>query len=113
MFGFVGSDVHQKLVQLECLRKGGASDNYVTIEHMILYEKENGVFESDKTGNGCRTLLRLHRALGERGSGRTAVPRYTAPFGDLMLSFWARGSPFFVSFSTMFFFCHGTGLSKM
>ena len=65
VFGFVGSDVHQKLVQLECLRKGGASDSYLTVESMILYEKENGIFESDKAGNGCRTLLRLHRALGE------------------------------------------------
>ena len=65
VFGFVGSDVHQKLVQLQCLRKGGAADSYVTIEQMIIYEKENGIFESDKTGNGCRTLLRLHRALGK------------------------------------------------
>ncbi|XP_037075912.1 ceramide-1-phosphate transfer protein-like [Pollicipes pollicipes] len=63
VFGFVGSDVQQKLVQLECLRKSGAAESYVTVQAMMDYEKNNGILESDKAGNGCRTLLRLHRAL--------------------------------------------------
>lgn len=65
VFGFVGSDVQQKLVQLECLRKGGAGEHYATVQQMMSWERESGLLESDKAGNGCRTLLRLHRALGQ------------------------------------------------
>jgi len=63
VFHFVGSDVQAKVSQLECLRLGGAGQHYTTLAAMIAYERKEGVLESDKTGNGCRTLLRLHRAL--------------------------------------------------
>ena len=62
-------DVLQKLMQLDCLRKGGAGTSYVTIEGMLEYETAGGQVAGDD--GGWRLLLRLHRSLGmaevERG----------------------------------------------
>ena len=57
-------DVLQKLVQLDCLRKGGAGTSYTTIEAMMEYETAGDQLTLNSAGNGCRTLLRLHRSLG-------------------------------------------------
>jgi len=59
----LSADVRQKLVQLDCLRKGGAGTSYSTAEAMMEYETTGGLLTEDRTGNGCRTLLRLHRTL--------------------------------------------------
>ena len=64
VFGPLARDVLQKLVQLDCLRKGGAATSYVTAESMMEYETAGDQLTLNSAGNGCRTLLRLHRNLG-------------------------------------------------
>nr|XP_002129818.1 ceramide-1-phosphate transfer protein [Ciona intestinalis] len=68
-FTFVSSDVVEKVGILRDFRKSSNKEHYETIEKMILFEKENKLvnFKSAPsktvTAYGCRTLLRLHRAL--------------------------------------------------
>ncbi|XP_043238894.1 ceramide-1-phosphate transfer protein-like [Amphibalanus amphitrite] len=57
-------DVLQKLLQLDCLRKGGAGTSYATVEGMIEFETAGGELGGDDIGGGgCRLLVRLHRNL--------------------------------------------------
>jgi hypothetical protein len=63
VFGFVASDVQSKLDILEEFRKGDHKDDFETVETMILYEKRENLLDNPKYVSGCRTLLRLHRAL--------------------------------------------------
>lgn len=63
VFTFVSSDVEKKIAILQ--RKiADNPDNYMSLQIMIKYETENdhAIIHADKE-NGCRTLLRLHRAL--------------------------------------------------
>ena len=63
VFGFVSSDLRQKIDALqELLSKD--EQNYQSIKIMIQHEKENNLLESKDYSNGTRTLLRLHRGLG-------------------------------------------------
>ena len=64
VFAPLARDVLQKLVQLDCLRKGGAGSSYATAEGMVEYETAGDQLTLNSAGNGCRTLLRLHRNLG-------------------------------------------------
>jgi hypothetical protein len=61
VFSFVASDVHEKLKILKTFLQSEEKGHYQDVETMAKYETENKVVK--KPGNGCRTLLRLHRAL--------------------------------------------------
>jgi len=63
VFGFIASDVKQKLEILETYRSGPNGDSYANVESMLTYEKESGHLKTNKNGNASRTFLRLHRAL--------------------------------------------------
>ena len=63
VFSFVSTDLKQKIDLLqELINKN--EENYMTIKSMIEYEKENKLLENGNYTNGARTLLRLHRGLG-------------------------------------------------
>lgn len=68
VFGFITKDVVNKVQILVGFMNGGAnSSQYVTVQSMVQYELQNQLVDLKKTGihpeSGCRTLLRLHRAL--------------------------------------------------
>lgn len=65
VFGFVSSDLKNKIEILETLRKKEEMDKkFETISSMIDFEKENGLLNKNDYVSGSRTLLRLHRGLG-------------------------------------------------
>ncbi|CAG0918174.1 unnamed protein product [Notodromas monacha] len=60
LFGFVASDVRDKC---DILKKYLTEvEHYSSVEGMIEYEMAEDLITADAT-NGCRTLLRLHRAM--------------------------------------------------
>ncbi|XP_051516158.1 ceramide-1-phosphate transfer protein-like [Myxocyprinus asiaticus] len=67
MFSFISSDVVSKIKIMENFLSGENGSHYVTIQSMVNYELENDLVDLTNRGNhpesGCRTLLRLHRAL--------------------------------------------------
>jgi len=65
VFGWVGSDVWAKIVQLEKYLAGDEKEHYQNIKSMIDYEVEHDLIKTKKKDDpsGSRTLLRLHRAL--------------------------------------------------
>ncbi|WAR13851.1 CPTP-like protein [Mya arenaria] len=63
VFGFVKSDVDEKIEILQEFRKSDIGDKYKTIQGMIEYEVETKTTNNKKKASGARTLLRLHRAL--------------------------------------------------
>lgn len=67
VFSFISKDVVSKIQILENLLTGENGSHYVTVQSMVKYELENDLVDITKRGNypesGCRTLLRLHRAL--------------------------------------------------
>jgi len=65
VFGWVGSDVWAKIVQLEKYLAGEEKEHYQNIKAMIDYEVEHDLIKTKKKDDpsGSRTLLRLHRAL--------------------------------------------------
>lgn len=67
VFSFISKDVVSKVQILENLLTGENGSHYVTVQSMVKYELENNLVDITKRGNhtesGCRTLLRLHRAL--------------------------------------------------
>jgi len=65
VFGWVGSDVYNKVVQLEKYLASDKKEHYRTVKSMIAYEVENNLIKTKKKDDpsGSRTLLRLHRAL--------------------------------------------------
>lgn len=61
---FVQSDVKDKLSILTRYSQGTAHEHYQTVQGMVQYEVTNGITTvKGKPPSGCRTLLRLHRAL--------------------------------------------------
>jgi len=62
VFGFVSSDLKEKIQTLEMLLENDPV-NFQTIKQMINYEKENNLLKKKKYVSGSRTLLRLHRGL--------------------------------------------------
>lgn len=67
VFGFVSSDVKSKIEILEELRLSSneSSDKFTTFHAMMEYEKTTGLLNKSDYVSGSRTLLRLHRGLGE------------------------------------------------
>jgi len=65
VFGWVGSDVYNKIVLLEKYMTGDKKEHYQTVKSMIDYETKNNLIKTKKKDDpsGSRTLLRLHRAL--------------------------------------------------
>ncbi|KAK4310479.1 hypothetical protein Pmani_017965 [Petrolisthes manimaculis] len=59
-FQFVATDVSAKVELLEKLLAGSSGKHYTNIQSMVKYEMDNNLLT---TNLGCRTLLRLHRAL--------------------------------------------------
>lgn len=67
VFGFVSSDVKSKIEILEDFRHSSneSADKFITFNAMMEYEKTTGLLNKSDYVSGSRTLLRLHRGLGE------------------------------------------------
>lgn len=65
VFGFVSSDVKSKIEVLEEFRRKENNEKFVTFNAMLTYEKTTGLLNKSDYVSGSRTLLRLHRGLGE------------------------------------------------
>lgn len=63
VFGFVGSEIGGKMEILEQLVN--KDNHFQTMKEMVNYEMENGLLQHRSYISGSRTLLRLHRGLGE------------------------------------------------
>ena len=64
LFGFVAADLEKKILVLEAFRSSPSRDKYKVVQTMITFELSNGSANSGKANpSGCRTLLRLQRAL--------------------------------------------------
>ena len=64
VFGFTNKDINEKITILKAHNEGPAADKYKSIQSMVEYEVSNKITETKADlPNGCRTLLRLHRAL--------------------------------------------------
>ncbi|KAM7405209.1 hypothetical protein PAMP_012489 [Pampus punctatissimus] len=67
VFGFISKDAVNKIQILVNYLNGENRCQYVTFQLMVKYELENELVDLTKRGShpesGCRTLLRLHRAL--------------------------------------------------
>ncbi|CAN9515649.1 unnamed protein product [Ophioblennius macclurei] len=67
VFGFISKDAVSKIQILVGLLNGENASQYSTIQSMVKYELDNELVDLTKRGahpdSGCRTLLRLHRAL--------------------------------------------------
>lgn len=66
VFGFVSSDVKEKVEILEKLRKhADHGERFETVRKMMDYERDGNLLAKKDYVSGSRTLLRLHRGLGE------------------------------------------------
>lgn len=66
IFGFVCSDVKSKVEILEEYRDNKeVSEKFETVKKMIHYERDKELLSKKDYVSGSRTLLRLHRGLGE------------------------------------------------
>lgn len=65
VFSFVSSDLKSKIETLELLRRQENENQFESFVAMIEYEKSNGLLTKNGYVSGSRTLLRLHRGLGE------------------------------------------------
>ncbi|XP_062248041.1 ceramide-1-phosphate transfer protein [Platichthys flesus] len=67
IFGFISKDASSKILILVGHLNGENGSQYATIQSMVKYELEKDLVDVTKRGihqeSGCRTLLRLHRAL--------------------------------------------------
>lgn len=67
VFGFISKDAVGKIQILVNFLNGENGSQYATIQSMVKFELDNKLVDVEKTGifpeSGCRTLLRLHRAL--------------------------------------------------
>lgn len=63
VFGFVNSDVVEKVDILVEYRRSDLGEHYRTVQGMIEYEISTNTTNNKKKASGARTLLRLHRAL--------------------------------------------------
>ena len=64
LFGFVAADLERKILVLEALRSSLLRDKYEVVQTMVTHELNNGSANSTRRNpSGCRTLLRLQRAL--------------------------------------------------
>ncbi|KFW97068.1 Ceramide-1-phosphate transfer protein, partial [Phalacrocorax carbo] len=67
IFSFVSKDVVAKVQIMESYCRGEQREKYVSLQSMVEHERATGLVDGQKrTGrpdSGCRTVLRLHRAL--------------------------------------------------
>ena len=63
MFAFVVRDVHDKLETLKKCLDSSDGEHYESILSMIKYETNHPHWGQKSTPMGCRTMLRLNRAL--------------------------------------------------
>ncbi|KAM4610165.1 ceramide-1-phosphate transfer protein [Polymixia lowei] len=67
VFTFISKDAVNKVQVLVNYLNSDNGSHYITIQSMVKYELENELVDLTKRGShpesGCRTLLRLHRAL--------------------------------------------------
>uniref|UniRef100_A0A182JN07 Glycolipid transfer protein domain-containing protein n=1 Tax=Anopheles atroparvus TaxID=41427 RepID=A0A182JN07_ANOAO len=63
VFGFVSSDVKEKVEILEKLRSKENAESFLTIRTMMEYEQGSNLLSKKDYVSGSRTLLRLHRGL--------------------------------------------------
>ncbi|XP_053173822.1 ceramide-1-phosphate transfer protein [Scomber japonicus] len=67
VFGFISKDAVNKIQILVNHMNDENGSQYITVQSMVKYELENELVDLTKRGShpesGCRTLLRLHRAL--------------------------------------------------
>lgn len=67
VFGFISKDAVSKIQILVNYMNGENASHYATVQSMVKYELDNNLVDVNKKGShpesGCRTLLRLHRAL--------------------------------------------------
>lgn len=69
VFSFISKDVVAKLQIMERLRSIPQSEHYASLQSMVAYEVSNKLVDMDHRSHprhphsGCRTVLRLHRAL--------------------------------------------------
>ncbi|XP_053498861.1 ceramide-1-phosphate transfer protein isoform X2 [Ictalurus furcatus] len=67
VFAFISKDAVNKIQILENFLTGENGTHYLTVQSMVKYELDNELVDLTKRGShpesGCRTLLRLHRAL--------------------------------------------------
>ncbi|XP_026571508.1 ceramide-1-phosphate transfer protein [Pseudonaja textilis] len=67
IFSFISKDAVSKIQIMENFRSNEQREDYVTLQAMVNYELGNGLVDLREPGaypaSGCRTILRLHRAL--------------------------------------------------
>ncbi|XP_028596676.1 ceramide-1-phosphate transfer protein isoform X1 [Podarcis muralis] len=67
IFTFVSKDAVAKIQIMEEFRSGPHKESYRTLQSMVSYEMANNLVDMKKNTerpvSGCRTILRLHRAL--------------------------------------------------
>lgn len=67
VFSFISKDVVSKLHIMERLQASPQREHYVSLQSMMAYETGNQLVDVDRRSrhpdSGCRTVLRLHRAL--------------------------------------------------
>ncbi|XP_025956449.1 ceramide-1-phosphate transfer protein [Dromaius novaehollandiae] len=67
IFSFVSKDALAKIQIMENYCSGEQQEKYLTLQSMVQYEVANGLVDTQKRSehpdSGCRTVLRLHRAL--------------------------------------------------
>lgn len=65
VFGFVSSDLRSKMDILTEFLNGEQSGHFETVKTMIEFEKDKNLLAKKGYVSGSRTLLRLHRGLGD------------------------------------------------
>ncbi|NXT18511.1 CPTP protein, partial [Syrrhaptes paradoxus] len=67
IFSFVSKDATAKVQIMEDYCRGQQKEQYVSLQSMVRHELAGGLLENQKRSgqpdSGCRTVLRLHRAL--------------------------------------------------
>ncbi|XP_007943595.1 ceramide-1-phosphate transfer protein [Orycteropus afer afer] len=67
IFTFISKDVVAKLQIMEQLRSSPQGEHYVSLQSMVTYEVSHQLVDLQRRAHhpdsGCRTVLRLHRAL--------------------------------------------------
>ena len=53
----------EKVDILRDYMEGSSHRNFLTVQKMVQYEMDNGLTNRKRSASGCRTFLRLHRAL--------------------------------------------------
>ncbi|XP_026854495.2 ceramide-1-phosphate transfer protein [Electrophorus electricus] len=67
LFSFISKDAVSKIQIMETFLMGENGAHYLTVQSMVKFELNNKLVDFTQSGShpesGCRTLLRLHRAL--------------------------------------------------